>query len=45
MSVLLMVVLVSAMASLVQPAWAWACGCGAMVSNDPMQVDGEASIV
>jgi len=42
-SVLLMVVLVSAMASLVQSAWA--CGCGAMVSNDRLQVDGEASIV
>lgn len=42
-SLLLLIALASTMAGLVQPAWA--CGCGAMVSNDPLRVAGEASIV
>lgn len=41
--VLLFVALLSSMASLVQPAWA--CGCGAMVSNSELRVGDEAAIV
>lgn len=33
----------SSLTGFVNPAWA--CGCGALVANDPVRVDGEASIV
>lgn len=42
-TLLLITVLVSSITGYVNPAWA--CGCGAVVSNDPLRVAGEASIV